>query len=89
MSPVVQEAIGASGFVTNVLGNILVGRKNEHGWWIRILSNALWLTYAWQAATVAVLANAIVFAGINVYYWRDWRRSNQRSETPTPKDGGR
>lgn len=73
-----REGLGWLGFFTNVGGNILVGRKSEHGWWVRILSNALWFVYSWHTLTVPVSANAIVFAMINVHYWRVWRKDRAR-----------
>lgn len=83
MSPFIHEAIGFAGFGTNVAGNMLLTSKNVHGWWIRIVSNALWLVYAGLASSFAVTANAIVFSGINVYGWWRWRRENRRGEAGT------
>lgn len=80
MSPFLQESIGFAGFATNVLGNVLIGYKSNHAWWVRITSNALWLLYAWQSMTVAVAANAIVFSGINVWCWIKWYRSVMAEE---------
>lgn len=74
MTPLVQEAIGFGGFVTNVAGNMLLTAKNSHGWWVRIVSNALWLAYAGVTSSFAVTANAVVFSAINVYGWIKWRR---------------
>lgn len=74
MNPIMQEAIGFAGFTTNVAGNMLLTAKNPHGWWIRIISNALWLAYAGATSSLAVTANAIVFSVINVYGWWKWSR---------------
>lgn len=75
MSPIVAESIGLAGFATNVVGNMLLTRKNVHGWWIRILSNTLWSVYSWHEMTLSVSLNHLVFFGINVYGWHKWRKS--------------
>lgn len=78
MSPIVQEAIGLGGFVTNVLGNMLLAHKSQRGWGVRIASNVLWLVYAGKHQSFAMAANGVTFMGINVYGWLKWRRENRR-----------
>ena len=73
MNHITSEAIGFAGFATNVAGNLLLTRKNKHGWWVRIVSNALWLMYG-SAASLPVMANAIVFTGINIWGGWAWRK---------------
>ena len=71
------EAIGIFGTITNLAANIFIGRKNEHGWWMRLVSNAVWIAYSWSSMTISVMANAIIFAAVNVYYWRKWRQDRR------------
>jgi hypothetical protein len=71
------EVIGIAGFLTNVGGNILIGRKSEHGYPVRLLSNALWVAYAWSAMSPSVVLNAVTFSALNVWYWRAWRRERK------------
>ncbi len=68
------EAIGIVAFLTNVWANLLIARKSESGWAIRLVSNAWWLAFGIAAASVANILNAITFAGINVYGLVRWRR---------------
>jgi hypothetical protein len=77
MTALLQEAIGMFGFATNVAGNLLLTARSQHGWWVRIVSNGLWLAYAGSTASYAVTANAIVFSGINVYGWWKWSRERR------------
>jgi hypothetical protein len=83
VSHLVQEAIGFAGFGTNVIGNILLTAKSQHGWWIRIVSNGLWLTYAGVTSSFAVTANAVVFSLINVYGWWKWSREARCAALPS------
>jgi nicotinamide riboside transporter PnuC len=68
------EAIGVLGFLTNVWANILLARKHESGWLIRLVANALWLVFSIAAMSFANLLSSGVFAVINIYGWRRWRR---------------
>lgn len=76
MTSFVLESIGMAGFVTNVAGNMLLTRKNSHGWWVRIVSNALWTVYAGTAASFSLNVNHGVFFLINVYGWWRWRKGS-------------
>lgn len=87
MSPFLSESIGMTGFVTNVAGNMLLTRKNKHGWWIRIVSNLLWTVYAGTTASFSMNVNHGVFFVINIYGWWKWARE-QRAETPLVEKKG-
>lgn len=71
---VLIEAVGIVAFLTNVWANILIARKSETGWVVRLVSNAFWLAFGIAAFSVANILNAVTFAGINVYGLLRWRR---------------
>lgn len=77
MSPFVGESIGMAGFVTNVAGNMLLTRKNTHGWWVRIVSNLLWTIYAGAEGSISVNVNHGVFFALNIYGWWKWRKESR------------
>lgn len=69
---------GFAAFVLNVWGNLLLARKSERGWWVRIASIILWGAYGIGAASWPNILNAVTFFGINCYglwKWRTERRS--------------
>ena len=68
------EAIGIVAFATNVWANILIARKSEAGWIVRLVSNAFWLAFGIAALSLANILNAVTFAAINVYGLRRGRR---------------
>ena len=82
MSVVLIESIGIAAFITNVIGNLLLARKSERGWWIRIVSIVLWFVYAQNTSSVAMTLNAVTFFGINVYGLLKWRADRLRGATP-------
>ena len=77
MTSFVAESIGMVGFITNVIGNVLVTRKNRNGWWVRIVSNLLWTVYAGSTASLSVNVNHGVFFLLNVYGWWRWSRDEK------------
>lgn len=68
------EVVGIVAFLTNVWANLLIARKSERGWTIRLVSNAWWLAFGIAAGSIANVLNAVTFAGINVYGLVRWRR---------------
>ena len=68
------EAVGIVAFLTNVWANILIARKSEAGWIVRLVSNAFWLAFGIAALSLANILNSVTFAAINVYGLRRWRR---------------
>lgn len=74
MSAFWVEVIGVLGFATNVWANILLARKAETGWAVRLGANVLWLWFGIAALSFANILSSVVFAGINVYGWCRWRR---------------
>lgn len=78
---VLTEVVGLVAFATNVWANILIARKSETGWLVRLVSNAFWLAFGIAALSVANMLNAVTFAAINIYGLRRWRR--ERLTMPT------
>jgi hypothetical protein len=68
------ETIGILGFLANVWANILIARLHESGWFVRLAANGLWLAYGIAILSIANILSSIVFAGINLYGLRHWRR---------------
>ena len=68
------ETVGIVAFGTNVWANLLIARKSEAGWIVRLVSNAFWLAFGIAALSLANILNAVTFAAINVYGLRRWRR---------------
>ncbi len=75
------EIVGILAFLTNVWANILIARKSETGWIIRLVSNVLWLAFGIWALSIANILNAITFAGINIYGLTKWRRERLMQTT--------
>ncbi len=76
-----EDVSGFLAFATNVAGNIMLTRKSERGWLVRIASNLLWFAYGAQTTSLPNVLNAVVFFGINVHGWWVWRRERLRSES--------
>ena len=74
-----------AGFVTNVAGNLLIARKSQSGWWVRIVSNLLWTIYAGTSASFSLNVNHAVFFVINVYGWWRWREDRLQASGFRPK----
>lgn len=66
------EATGWIAFALNVWGNLALTSYSIRGWVIRLLSNAFWVAYSVDAGAWALLANHVVFAGINIVGWIRW-----------------
>lgn len=79
------ELIGIAAFLTNVVGNLLLARKSERGWYIRIVSIVLWFIYAQGTTSLAMTLNSITFFGINVYGLVHWRRERLRASQEQPE----
>ena len=84
------EAVGIAAFITNVVGNLLLARKSERGWWVRIVSIVLWFFYARNTASLAMTLNSVTFFGINIYgliHWRRERRVREKAGDDGPDRG--
>ena len=88
MSAWLVEAIGIIAFETNVWANILIARKSEAGWIVRLVSNAFWLAFGIAALSLANILNAVTFAAINVYGLRRWRRERLEASVFMKSDCG-
>lgn len=74
------DLIGYVAFLTNVLGNLLLTRKNIAGWPVRIVSIVCWAVYGVSAESGPILVNAVTFLRINLYGWWNWRNLASRTE---------
>lgn len=70
-----DDAFGFAAFLSNVAGNLLLARKSEKGWPVRIGSILLWGAYGLRTASLPIMANAATFFVINIYGMWSWRRA--------------
>lgn len=68
------HAVGWLAFALNVWGNMMLTTKSRAGWVVRLACNVCWLPYAVLTGAWALLANHVLFMGINVLGWMRWRR---------------
>lgn len=78
MTLTIHDAFGFVAFASNVVGNLMLTRKNRHGWPVRLGSIVCWGVYGIQTASLPVVANAATFLVINIIGWFSWRHG----ETP-------
>lgn len=68
-------ALGYLAFGLNVIGNLLLTRKNIFGWIVRLATNVAWIAYAVQVDGGQPMAlNHLTFVAINIYGWWNWSR---------------
>jgi hypothetical protein len=70
----ILDALGWLAFVLNVWGNLALTSKGVSGWIIRLACNVCWVPYAIATGAWALLANHLLFMGINAYGWWKWTR---------------
>lgn len=70
----IVEAVGFAASVSNMYGNWLLARQSDRGWLVRIGSIILWGIYGASTSGISVMLNAVVFFGINIYGFRNWRK---------------
>ena len=70
------DILGYVAFALNVWGNLALTSKGVSGWIVRLACNICWLPYCFSTRppAYALLANHVLFAGINIYGWRRWKR---------------
>lgn len=68
--------LGWLAFALNVWGNLELTGKSVRGWIVRLACNLCWMPYSVVTGAWALLANHVVFAGINCYGWWKWRQQN-------------
>lgn len=71
----VWQVLGWVALALNVWGNLKLTSRGQSGWFIRLACNACWIPYSIATSAWALLANHVLFAAINVYGWRQWRRT--------------
>ena len=74
------HVVGWVAFALNVWGNMMLTTKTRAGWAVRLVCNVCWLPYAVLTGAWALLANHVVFMGINVLGWVRWRRAEAKWE---------
>ncbi len=68
-------ALGFVAFLLNVVANLMLATKNSWGWILRLVSNVAWIAYAIHVVDgEPMVLNHIVFFGINVFAFWNWRR---------------
>lgn len=72
------ELTGWIAFALNVWGNLALTGLSVHGWVIRLACNGFFIPYAVHTEAWALLANHIVFAGINILGWYRWTHQPTR-----------
>ena len=76
------EIVGFFAYLTNVAGNLLLARKNIWAWPVRMVSIVAWGIYAWDIASLSLLANAVTFFGINCYGLYYWLKDRKKKPDP-------
>lgn len=72
------EVLGWLALALNVWGNLMLTSKGVSGWIIRLACNFCWMPYSVSTGAWALLANHMLFAGINIYGWQRWTKENQQ-----------
>ena len=75
MSDELLQAMGWLALGLNVWGNLALAKKGTVGWLIRLACNFAWVVYSFSFGVWPLLANHVLFAGINVYGWREWSKT--------------
>lgn len=73
----IWHVLGWLAFALNVWGNMMLTTKSRSGRMVRLACNICWLPYAVLTGAWALLANHIVFMGINVIGWVRWHKEDQ------------
>jgi hypothetical protein len=73
MKPLMFELIGWVALLLNVWGNLALVKKSNSGWIIRLVCNVAWVAYSIFFAAWPLLANHLIFAGINYHGWWKWK----------------
>lgn len=76
----IVEAVGYAAFAANVIGNLMLASKSITGWYVRLGTNVLQLTYAACIHSWPMTANAVTFALINLFALIKWRRLQREEE---------
>ncbi len=72
------EAIGWLALALNLWGNLALARKSTRGWIIRLACNVTWIIYSSVFEVWPLLVNHILFSGVNVYGFIQWRKPEKR-----------
>ena len=63
------------GFVTTLLGVLLVARKLTIGWLVALLSEVLWMWWAAVTGGWALFALSSCLVVLNAHGWLHWRKA--------------
>ena len=70
------EIVGWIALSLNIWGNLALTKKSSKGWLIRLACNFAWIVYSLAFSVWPLLINHIIFAGINIYGWKQWNNSS-------------
>jgi hypothetical protein len=73
-----KNIIGFIAFILNVWGNLSLTAKRRDGWYVRIISIILWGVYAYNTASLPMIANSITFLCINIYGLHKWKKEGSQ-----------
>lgn len=87
MTPaIIIEVLGFLAMGLNIWANIQLARMKDSGWILRLVCNAIWLIVGVMMLSPSIIANSLVFTGINIYGIRKWRAA-RRVEIKTYLNG--
>lgn len=70
----VTDLIGHGGYVALVLGQLLVTRRSGFGFLLRVVGSLVWAGIGWWIGMTSILVWSLLFAGVDLWGWRAWRR---------------
>jgi len=67
MMPYILSLIGVTAL-------ILIGKRKELGWALAFTNECLWLLFAIATKQYGFIIGALVYASVNAYNYRNWRK---------------
>lgn len=62
-----MNIVGFVALAISLLGMLLLARKNRHGWKLRVLAGAVWVTYGCLLGAPPMIAASCTFLAVDVY----------------------